>query len=74
MIKQENQQIYCRNSKFFILTVSNKDDVTTALANVPALMFAQTGAPKPIEESCRLAENTKDSSLIHQTLHKTSSF
>lgn len=73
MIKQENQQIYCRNSKFLILTVSNKDDVTAALVNVPALMFARTGAPKPIEESCRLAENIRDSSLIHQTLHKTSS-
>lgn len=35
-------------------TVSIKDDATTALVTPPALMFARTGAPKPIEESWRL--------------------
>lgn len=37
-----------------IHTDSSKDDVTTELVTPPALMFARTGAPKPIEESCRL--------------------
>lgn len=37
-----------------ILTDSNNDDVTRASVNLPVLMFARTGAPKPIEESCRL--------------------
>lgn len=37
-----------------ILTDSSKDDVTEALVTPPVLMFARTGAPKPIEESCRL--------------------
>lgn len=36
------------------LTVSIKDDVTTASVTPPALIFARTGAPNPIEESCRL--------------------
>jgi hypothetical protein len=36
------------------LTDSSKDDVTAALVTPPVLMFARTGAPKPIEESCRL--------------------
>jgi len=35
-------------------TDSSKDDVTAAFVRPPALMLARTGAPKPIEESCRL--------------------
>lgn len=34
-----------------ILTDSSKDDVTTASVTTPVLIFARTGAPKPIEES-----------------------
>lgn len=40
-----------------MLTDSSKDEVTTALVNPPVLMLARTGAPKPIEESCRLGKN-----------------
>ena len=40
--------------KVWILTDSSNEDVNTALVNLPLLMFAQTGAPKPMEESCRL--------------------
>lgn len=32
-------------------TVSNKDEVTTALVTPPVLIFVRTGAPKPMEES-----------------------
>lgn len=35
-------------------TVSNSDDVTAELVGPLVLIFALTGAPKPIEESCRL--------------------
>jgi len=42
-----------------MLTDSNKDDVTTAFVNPPVLMFARTGAPNPIEESCRLFHSKK---------------
>lgn len=42
----------------FILTVSSKDDVTAAFVSPVALILARTGAPKPIEESCRLVNNT----------------
>lgn len=45
-----------------MLTVSNKDDVIAALAIILALMFARTGAPKPIDESCRLVKFIK---VIH---------
>lgn len=41
----------------FILTDSNNDDVTTAFVAPPALMLARTGAPKPIDESCRLVKS-----------------
>ena len=37
-----------------MLTVSSKDDVTAALVTELFLMLARTGAPKPIDESCRL--------------------
>lgn len=37
-----------------ILTDSSKDDVTAALVTPAVLMLARMGAPKPIEESCRL--------------------
>lgn len=40
-----------------ILTVSKSDDVTRALVNPVCLMLARTGAPKPIEESCRLRQS-----------------
>lgn len=40
-----------------MLTDSNKEDVTVALVIPPVLMLARTGAPKPIEESCRLYIN-----------------
>jgi hypothetical protein len=39
-----------------VLTDSSSDDVTIALVIAPALMFARTGAPKPIEASCRLGK------------------
>lgn len=42
----------------FVLTDSSNDDVTAALVAPPILMLARTGAPKPIEESCRLINNT----------------
>ncbi|MFS7937134.1 hypothetical protein Hanom_Chr05g00424061 [Helianthus anomalus] len=38
------------------LTVSNKVEVTAAVVTPPVLMFARTGAPNPIEESCRLKQ------------------
>jgi len=37
-----------------ILTDSSKDDVTAESVIRPVLILARTGAPKPIEESCRL--------------------
>ena len=39
-----------------ILTDSNNDDVTTASVSPPVLMFARTGAPNPMEESCCLVK------------------
>ena len=39
------------------LTDSNNDDVTKAFVRPPVLMFERTGAPNPMEESCRLPEN-----------------
>lgn len=46
---------FSRLISFQLLTDSNKDDVTTAFVSPPVLMFARTGAPNPIEESCRLS-------------------
>lgn len=45
--------------KLSILTDSSKDDVTAALVTPPALMLARTGAPNPIDASCRLINITK---------------
>lgn len=42
-----------------LLTDSNNEDVTTALVNPPPLILALTGAPNPIDESCRLGQNSK---------------
>lgn len=42
-----------------ILTDSIKEDATAACVTPPILMLARTGAPKPIEESCRLFYFTK---------------
>lgn len=41
----------------FVLTDSSRDDVTAASITPPALILARTGAPKPIDESCRLVEH-----------------
>lgn len=35
----------------YLLTVSNKDDVTAESVKLAVLILARTGAPKPIEES-----------------------
>lgn len=48
------------DDKVLILTDSSNDDVTTASVNPPVLMLARTGAPNPIEESCRLANRHKN--------------
>lgn len=61
---------------FKILTDSNNDDLTAAVINPLLLIFARTGAPKPIEESCRLRKEnhrqkhnlTKIAMSIRQTL------
>lgn len=39
-----------------ILTCSNRDEATVGLFSPPSLILVRTGAPKPIEESCRLGE------------------
>jgi len=44
--------ISVKNRQF--LTDSSKDDATAESIILPLLMLARTGAPKPIEESCRL--------------------
>lgn len=54
-----DDMLVCVKIKKFYLTVSNNDDVTAALASILALMFARTGAPKPIDESCRLVNYCK---------------
>lgn len=46
---------------FIVLTDCNNEDVTTALVNPPSpppLKLALTGAPNPIDESCRLGQNS----------------
>lgn len=54
------------------LTVPSKDDATAASVMLPALIFARTGAPNPIEESWRLKgekqsyNNTAHTILQHQ--------
>ena len=53
-----NIKKFCNHIRW-ILTDSNNEDVTTALVDPPVLMFAQTGAPKPMEESCRLEKECK---------------
>ena len=53
-----NIKKFC-NHTGWILTDSNNEDVTTALVDPPVLMFARTGAPKPMEESCRLEKERK---------------
>lgn len=51
------------------LTVSIKDDVTTASVTPPALIFARTGAPNPIEESCRLQWTQSTLNFQGKTIH-----
>ena len=53
-----NIKKFCNHIRW-ILTDSNNEDVTTALVDPPVLMFARTGAPKPMEESCRLEKERK---------------
>lgn len=52
--KLQSRKVKLRSSHGDLLTDSNSDDVTTALVTSPTLMLVRTGAPNPIEESCRL--------------------
>lgn len=50
------ENVYSRKKS--VLTCS-KSDEAAAVFTTPSLRLARTGAPKPIEESCRLGEKTK---------------
>lgn len=52
---------------WLVLTDSNNDDVTTASVILPVLMFARTGAPKPMEASCRLGKEQTWTSRPNQS-------
>lgn len=47
-----------------LVTASSKDEVTAPLVTPLVAMLARTGAPKPIDESCRLEHIRDDDDQI----------